>query len=298
MNTTLRVALLIVLFSRDLMVHAQPDRWQQRIAYNINVNMNAVTNQFSGVEKIDYWNNSPDTLNRVFFHLYWNAFQPNSMMDVRSRELGKTLLGNDRNGDPIYDWDDRVRDRIQNLKPNEIGYDSTMYVKLNGVDQKLIYHETILEVRLKTPLLPHSKNSFEVAFNCQVPIQIRRSGRDNAEGIRYSMSQWYPKMVEYDYQGWNANPYIAREFYGVWGDYNVNITIDKSYMIAATGTLQNANEIGMGYQAAGITPKPTSASTNTWKWQAYNVHDFVWAADPTYKMITRTVKNGPLIRVV
>jgi hypothetical protein len=138
----------------------------------------------------------------------------------------------------------------------------------------------------------------DVNFEAQVPLQVRRSGRDNKEGIRYSMSQWYPKMVEYDYQGWNANPYIAREFYGVWGDYDVNITIDKSYMVAAGGDLLNGNEVGFGYEPAGIKPKPTPGSTNTWKWQAYNVHDFMWAADPNYKMITRTLKDGPLIRVV
>jgi hypothetical protein len=280
-------------------VHAQPDRWQQRIAYRIDVNMNVNTNKFTGTEKIDYWNNSPDTLNRVFFHLYWNAFQPNSMMDVRSRELGKIELGSDRNGNPVYDWDDRVKDRIQHLQPNEIGYDSVNYIKVNGADQKLIYHETILEVQLKTPLIPHSRNSFEVAFNCQAPVQIRRSGRDNAEGIRYSMSQWYPKMVEYDYEGWNANPYIAREFYGVWGDYNVNISIDKSYMLAATGTLQNANEIGFGYEDKLLTVNSRSTENIlTWKFNAQNVHDFVWAADTAYTMIRKQIPNGPLFYFV
>jgi hypothetical protein len=281
-----------------LIVKAQPDRWQQRIAYNISVNMNVTANQFTGIEKIDYWNNSPDTLNRVFFHLYWNAFQPNSMMDIRSRELGKTVLGTDREGNPIYDWDDRVKDRIQHLQPNEIGYDSAMYVKLNGIAQKLIYHETILEVQLKTPLLPHSKNSFEVSFNCQVPLQVRRSGRDNAEGIRYSMSQWYPKMVEYDYQGWNANPYIAREFYGVWGDFNVNITIDKNYMLAASGTVQNANEVRYGYGESTDHGPQSTAKTVTWKFAAQNVHDFVWAADTAFTMIKKQMPNGPLFYFV
>ncbi|HEY1871225.1 MAG TPA: M1 family metallopeptidase, partial [Chitinophagaceae bacterium] len=298
MFNKVRIGLTVSLIFLCLILKAQPDRWQQRIAYNINVNMNVTTNQFTGIEKIDYWNNSPDTLSRVFFHLYWNAFQPNSMMDVRSRELGKILLGSDKDGNPVYDWDERVRDRIQHLQPNEIGYDSTVYVKLNGVNQKLIYHETILEVDLKTPLLPHSKNSFEVSFNCQVPIQIRRSGRDNAEGIRYSMSQWYPKMVEYDYQGWNANPYIAREFYGVWGDYNVNISIDKNYMLAATGTLQNANEVGYGYETSNLNRQTSSAKTLTWKFSAQNVHDFVWAADTAYTMIKKQIQNGPLFYFV
>lgn len=296
MNIKARALIFTSLFLSGLMSNAQPDRWQQKIAYNINVNMNVETNRLSGIEKIDYWNNSPDTLDRVFFHLYWNAFQPNSMMDVRSRTLGKIELGTDRNGNPVYDWDDRVKDRIQHLQPDETGYDSAVYVKLNGVVQKLIYHETILEVQLKTPLLPHSKNSFEVSFNCQVPVQVRRSGRDNAEGIRYSMSQWYPKMVEYDYQGWNANPYIAREFYGVWGDYNVNITIDKNYMLAGSGTLQNANEIGYGYETSAI--KQPAGKTLTWKFAAQNVHDFVWAADTAYGMIKKQIPNGPLFYFV
>src|SRR5215210_6299424 len=95
----------------------QPDRWQQRISYNIDVKMNVATNRFNGIEKIDYYNNSPDTLSRVFFHTHWNAFQPNSSMDVRSRELGNIVLGTDKQGKEVRDWDPRVRDRIANLKP-------------------------------------------------------------------------------------------------------------------------------------------------------------------------------------
>jgi len=288
------ISLMILLYT----LHAQPDRWQQRIKYLVNVDMNVVTNRFTGNEKIDYWNNSPDTLDRVFFHLYWNAFQPNSMMDVRSRELGKTVISYNKKNEPIYDWDSRVKDRILNLKPEEIGYDSVLSVKINGADQKLIWHETILEVKLDKAILPHSKTSMDVTFNCQVPLQVRRSGRDNAEGIRYSMSQWYPKMVEYDYQGWNPNPYIAREFYGVWGDYDVNITIDKSYLVAASGTLQNANEVGFGYEPDGVKVKPAAGKTLTWKFAGQNIHDFVWAADPTYTILKKQLANGPLLYIV
>jgi hypothetical protein len=276
----------------------QQDRWQQRISYNIDVKMNVTSNRFTGVEKIEYYNNSPDTLNRIFFHTYWNAFQPNSSMDVRSRELGKTVLGTDKNGKEVRDWDPRVTDRILHLKPDEIGYQKVGYVKVNGKVQKLKEHETILEVLLDHPLLPKSNISFDVAFEAQVPLQIRRSGRDNLQGVRYSMAQWYPKVVEYDYQGWNANPYIAREFYGVWGDYNVKITIDKSYLLAASGTLQNANQVGFGYEEAGAKVVRPAGNTITWNFIARNVHDFVWAADPDYTMITRQVKNGPLLYIV
>ena len=92
-------------------------------------------------------------------------------------------------------------------------------------------------------------------FEAQVPIQIRRTGRDNAEGVRYTMTQWFPKLAEYDYQGWHADEYIGREFYGVWGDYEVKISIDKDYVIGGTGYLQNPLEIGHGYEEPGQTVK-------------------------------------------
>lgn len=293
-----RVFLLSIAVSQLTTVFAQPDRWQQRIKYNINVAVDAATNRFKGTEKLEYTNNSPDTLDKVYFHLYWNAFQPGSSMDVRSRELGKIQIAEPRRNSDGLDWDARVKDRISKLTPDQIGYQRVSSIRIAGVEQQLKEHETILEVILSKPILPKSKVQMDVVFEAQVPLQIRRSGRDNAEGIRYSMSQWYPKMVEYDYQGWNANPYIAREFYGVWGDFDVNITIDKSYMVTAGGDLMNANEVGFGYQAPGTVVKPATGNTLTWKWQAYNVHDFMWAADPSYKMITRAVKDGPLIRVV
>jgi hypothetical protein len=83
-------SILLGTFFMSTVVMAQPDRWQQKIKYTMNVNMNVETNRFTGTQKIDYFNQSPDTLGKVFMHLYWNAFQPNSSMDVRSRELGKT----------------------------------------------------------------------------------------------------------------------------------------------------------------------------------------------------------------
>src|SRR3954471_22470443 len=111
---------------------AQPDRWQQRVKYTMNVDMNVETNQYAGKGRLEYWNNSPDTLDRVFFHLYWNAFQPGSMMDERSRRQGTISLRKDRNGNDLPDWDPRVRDRILNLKPDEIGYENVSSIKMDG----------------------------------------------------------------------------------------------------------------------------------------------------------------------
>jgi hypothetical protein len=257
------------------------------------VDMNVTTNRFTGTQKLEYTNNSPDKLDRVFYHLYWNAFQPNSSMDVRSRELGKILI----NGRP--DWDTRVRDRILNLKDDEIGYQKIISLKMNGVLQPFKYHETILEVNLTKPILPLSKVIFEMEFEAQVPLQVRRSGRDNpGTGVRYSMSQWYPKLCEYDYEGWHPTPYVAREFYGVWGDFDVTINIDKTYKLAGTGILQNAADIGWGYDKPGSDLKTITTQKRIWHFVGKNVHDFVWAADPDYKHLVRKVEGGPTLNIV
>ena len=270
---------------------AQADRWQQHIDYKIKAALDVTTNIVKGTEELIYTNNSPDTLRKVCFHMYWNAFQPNSSMDIRSRELGKNLLNFKRGAisasnatslgqEATQDWDRRVRDRIQKLAPTEIGYQRVSQILINGKAQKLIEHETILEVQLTQAIAPKTSIKMNLQFEAQVPVQIRRSGRDNAEGVRYSMSQWYPKMVEYDYQGWNANAYIAREFYGVWGNYDVTLSVDKSYMVAATGVLQNQNAVADKF------------GNLSWHFTGNNMHDFMWAADNHYKHLSKEVRKG------
>ena len=276
------VGIAIVAFVSN--VTAQADRWQQHIDYKINAALNVQTNIVKGTENIVYTNNSPDTLRKIYFHMYWNAFQPNSAMDQRSRELGKTTFTN-RRGMQVQDWDARVKDRIQQLKPEEIGYQRISQITIAGKAQQLIDHETILEVVLTQSILPKSSVSLSLNFEAQVPKQIRRSGRDNAEGVRFSMSQWYPKMVEYDYQGWNTNPYIAREFYGVWGNYDVSLTLDKNYMVAATGVLQNP------------TATADANGNKTWNFKGSNIHDFVWAADDHFKHLSKEVRKGLTLHV-
>ena len=287
----------LILFSAVLFIHlvsfAQPDRWQQAVKYNMNVDVDVNTNRFTGKQKLEYTNNSPVMLDKVFYHLYWNAFQPNSSMDARSRELGKVSVG----GRP--DWDGRVKDRILNLKDDEIGYQKIISLKMNGVPQPFKYHETILEVMLTKPIAAKSKVVFDMEFEAQVPLQIRRSGRDNpTTGVRYSMSQWYPKMCEYDYEGWHPTPYIAREFYGVWGDFDVTINIDKNYKLGGTGVLINANEIGWGYDKPGTELKSITKAKRSWHFVGENIHDFVWAADPDYKHLVYRVAGGPTLHAI
>ena len=142
---------------------------------------------------------------------------------------------------------------------------------------------------LTKPLLPGKKTTFTLDFDGQVPIQIRRSGRNNSEGVELSMAQWYPKMAEFDFEGWHADPYIAREFHGVWGNFDVKITIDKNYILGGSGYLKNKNEIGFGYEDKKVKKDP-KAKTLTWHFIAPNVHDFTWAADKNY---LHDIVNGP-----
>ncbi len=277
----MRFSILILCLSFSLNLFAQSDRWQQKVKYEMDVNMDVNTNQYTGKQKLTYTNNSPDKLNKVFYHLYFNAFQPGSMMDVRSQTLP--------------DPDKRVGNRISQLTDDEIGYLRVNTLTMNGAKVQFEEVGTILEVTLKTPIKAGETVVFEMDFKGQVPQQIRRSGRDNKEGIRLSMSQWYPKLSEYDYQGWHANPYVGREFHGVWGDFDVKISIDKSYVIGGTGYLQNPQSIGHGYEdKTKPLTKPAGDKLN-WHFFAPNVHDFVWAADPDYKHTTAQVPNGPML---
>ncbi len=272
--------LLALLITMPCPGEAQDYRWQQRAEYSMDITLDVSTHKMDGTQRLVYFNNSPDTLFKVYYHLYFNAFQPGSMMDVRSRT--------------IADPDARVMDRIAKLKENEIGYQRIVSLTQDKQPVQHNTQKTILEVILAKPVLPAASTVFEMTFEAQVPLQIRRSGRDNKEGIAYSMAQWYPKMAEYDHQGWHAYPYVAREFHGVWGDYDVKITIDPKFTVAGSGVLQNPDAIGHGYQKQGVKIKPSKEKL-TWHFVARNVHDFAWAADPDYTHTIAQVPNGPAL---
>ena len=242
--------------------------WQQHVDYQMEIDMNVNNFQYDGKQKLTYTNNSPDVLDRVFYHLYFNAFQPGSEMDVRSLS--------------IADPDRRVGDRISKLGPDEIGFIKVEKLTQDGVKLDYKVAGTILEVVLSKPIAPGASVVFDMDFKGQVPVQIRRSGRNNKEGVALSMTQWYPKMAEYDFEGWHADPYIAREFHSVWGDFDVKITIDADYTLGGTGYVQNGNEVGHGYQDEGVKPGKSKKGKYTWHFKAPKVHDFTWAADPDY----------------
>ncbi len=170
--------------------------WQQHVDYKMDVTMNVETYQYKGKQELVYTNNSNDTLHKVFYHLYNNAFQPGSEMDMRLQNIK----------DPDGRMVDRVKtsgnefkneSRIAKLQPNEIGYLHISNFKQDGVATIAKEVETILEVTLSKPILPGKSTTFTLDFDGQVPVQIRRSGRNNSEGIELSMAQWYANLFRH-----------------------------------------------------------------------------------------------------
>jgi hypothetical protein len=266
----------LVLFAIVLSCWANAQNyWQQAVDYKMTVDMDVETFKYSGTQELRYTNHSPDTLKKVFYHLYFNAFQPGSEMAERIK------TGKDKN--TRFDID------LDSLQPDEVGRLKVSNLQQDGVALQTEASETILEVLLSEPLAPGAQTLLTLDFEGQVPLLVRRAGRDSEEGIALSMAQWYPKMAEYDYDGWNAEPYLGREFHGVWGNFDVTLTLDKHYTVAASGYLQNPDRVGHGYsQKKGKAKK----GKLTWHFIAPKVHDFTWSADPHYIHDTFAGPNG------
>ncbi len=276
----------ILFFSIGTLALAQQSSyWQQKVDYQMDVDFNVKDYTYTGTQQLIYTNNSPDELNKVYIHLYYNAFQPGSEMDIRLQNISdpdRRMITEDK------------KSRIASLSPEQIGYLHISEVTQDGASVSFVEEGTIAKIVLDKPLLSGASTTFKLKFSGQIPEQIRRSGRNSSEGVALSMSQWYPKLAEYDYEGWHATPYIAREFHGVWGDFDVKITIDKDYTLGGTGYLQNPQEIGHGYQAPGTQVK-TRGKKLTWHFKAPMVHDFMWAADPNYIHDVRQMEEGPTL---
>ena len=235
--------------------------WQQKADYTMDINVDVEKHQYTGSMSIMYTNNSPDDLDKIFMHTFFNAFQPGSMMDVRSRN--------------IEDPDRRVGSRIVELPADEWGWIKPGAMSMNGMPCQIEEDGTILIATLPAPLRSGVTCKLSLNWTAQVPRQIRRSGWMNKEGVEFSMTQWFPKICEYDHHGWHSNPYIGREFHGVWGDFDVTINLPVGYEVGGTGMLKSSRQ--------------EAKKTGKWHFIAENVIDFAWAADQDFKVHTEMV---------
>ena len=275
---------LLLTFFSGLFSAQQNAYYQQYAKYKMDIDVDAQNFTYTGNQTLTYTNNSPDELKVVYFHLYWNAFKAGSMMDQR-------VAGQAKNGDSRLQVNGISR--LASIPEEEEGAQNIHWIKQNGKDLKFEIQETIMKVVLDKPLKPNSSTTFTMNWDAVIPKQIRRAGRNNREGIDMTVTQWYPKIAEYDYDGWATFDYVGREFHAPFSDYEINIKIDKEYVIGAGGTLENPSEVKGYDQKASV--KADKDNKATWKWTAKNMLDFAWAADRDYTVENFTILDGPKV---
>lgn len=282
-----KVILLTLSLVFGMVAAQQNSYYQQYVQYKMDIDVDATNFTYAGKQTITYTNNSPDELKVIYFHLYWNAFKPNSMMDQRVQSQGKS-------------GDSRLQvngiSRLASIPKDQEGAQNIHWIKQNGKNIKFDIQETIMKVYLDKPVKANSTTTLTMEWDAIIPQQIRRAGRNNSEGIDLTMTQWYPKIAEYDYDGWATFDYVGREFHSPFADFEVNIKIDKDYVIGAGGTLENPSEV-KGYQS-NASVKTDSKNKATWKWTAKNILDFAFAADRDYTVENFTILDGPKIYYV
>jgi aminopeptidase N len=265
--------------------------WQQDVYYQIKANIDETTDIITGEEKLTYFNNSPDTLHFVYFHLYQNAFQPGSYLD-------KLQQANDLH--VHYGKYERAKQ-------------GTLIdtILSEGQPLKTFLDNTILKVYLSKPLLPNESVAVDIKFRTfyDAGSTRRRMKQFKSYGYKhFNGCQWYPKLCVYDRKsGWNTDQHMNREFYGDFGSWDVELTFASNYVVEATGVLQNENEVlpdtlkqklqisnfknkKWGEKPSVIIPYK-KGETKTWRYHADNVHDFAFTANPTYR-IQDTYWNG------
>ncbi len=251
--------------------------WQQEAHYTMELSLDHTKHQITGKQSIRYVNNSPDTLRRMYIHLYFNSFKPGSRMDQRC--------------DQLPDPDGRIAKRIKDMSESEIGFQKINDLRINGESQSFSVDGSLLRMDLNHAILPGEEVLLETQFDAQVPKQIRRSGRNNSEGVEYTMTQWYPKIAEYSPRGWHTQQYVNREFFGVFGSFDVKIEIDSKFVLAGTGEIVNACELDKKVAFSYCSEaKNGKEKRQTWHFKAEDVHDFAWAADRDF-LVKKTLNN-------
>ena len=258
--------------------------WQQDVHYTLTGDIDEKNDQITGHEKLVYTNNSPDVLKFVYFHLYQNAFQPDSYYD-------KLLNATDQPKEWGENESAKKGTTIENLT-------------VNGETVKTELDNTVLKIWLPQPLPPGKSMTFEMDFKTWFDIanSDRRMKTFNSAGQRhYDGVHWYPRISVYDRKfGWTTDQHLSHEFYGDFGAFDVELTFASNYVVGATGYLQNRGEMlpadlrslldiknfkdkPWGEAPSVITPYD-STQRKTWKYHAENVHDFAFTADPNYRI--------------
>ena len=239
--------------------------WQQKADFKINVTLNESEKSITGDLLMAYTNNSPDTLSYLWMHLWPNAYKNDKTA------FSDQLLENNKTD-------------FYFTKEENHGYINRLSFKSGNViltTEDHPQHQDIIKIILPVPLLPGQQTIIETPFNVKLPYKFSRSGFIEQS---FSVTQWYPKPAVYDRKGWHPMPYLELgEFYSEFGRYEVNITLPKKYMVAATGSLVNTTETDIN---------------KTYFFQQDSVHDFAWFASKDFIVSHDTMQlPGKIINV-
>ncbi len=252
-----QVFILSFLFTSFQCIAQKNNYWQQIVNNNIQVQLNDSAKTLDGFISIDYTNNSPDTLYFIWFHLWPNAFK-NDLTAFSDQQL------------------ENFKTDFYFSEENKKGYINRLNFEVNNIAAKTEdhpSHQDIIKLLLPQPLAPGTSCKIETPFHVKLPYNFSRGGYFKTA---FHITQWYPKPAVYDRNGWNEIPYLDQgEFYSEFGSYDVNITLPKDYIVAATGVLQS---------------EKTADKNKTLHYRESNIHDFAWFADKNFKIKHDTIQ--------
>ncbi len=260
--------------------------WQQDVHYKIKATLNDETEIIDANEELTYYNNSPDTLSFVYFHLYQNAF-------IKGAYLENLNLANN------------FKQQFGKYEAAGKGTEIESIV-VNNKTVKTTLDNSVIKVYLNEPILPNSSVTLTIKFKTYFDgggNQRRRmkTYKDRWGNKHFNGVHWYPRICVYDRKfGWETDQHLGKEFYGDFGQYEVEMTLPNNYIMDGTGELQNETEVLPPTLRAKLDLKnfekkpwesapdstliPRNGTTKTWKFMSVNTHDFAWTTSPTYRI--------------
>jgi len=284
--------------------------WQQKVDYDMRVTLDDENQRISGSETITYVNNSPDALPYLWLQLDQNLFKPNSETYLTETASDKTI-GKTMNFQALENFSKQEFDG---------GYKIGSVKDASGKTLKYTINKTMMRVDLPAPLKPKGQFVFSVDWSYNINNQKTHSGRSGYEYFEkdknylYEIAQFFPRLCVYnDAAGWQNKQFLGSgEFALEFGDYKVSITVPADHVVAATGTLQNPDDvlkkswtdrlekaktskspvIIISQNEAESNEKSKARTTKTWVYHAENVRDFAWASSRKFIWDAMNVKVG------
>jgi hypothetical protein len=266
--------------------------YQNRADYQMDITLDDDKQLLRGVETITYRNNSPDPLTYLWLQLDQNLF---------ARDSDRDALRTGKIDDRMNFWT-----LGQFHQDFDGGYKIEQVKDAKGGNLPYTINKTMMRVDLPQPLLPGGSYSFKVQWWYNINDRMKLGGRSGYEYFQeennylYTIAQFFPRMCVYnEVTGWQHKQFMGSgEFTLPFGNYKVNLTVPDDHVVAATGTLVNADKILTAAQRDRLAKARTSdqpvliitqaeaeanekgrpKGSKTWSFSADNVRDFAFAS--------------------